>query len=159
MVKEARRVAASVIGRHRSRARKLSSDRGRGVVRRGHCRLGNGDRAGFRYRGIPWLLRNDERRIHRDVSPHDFDAALESVVRGWIETWSSSLAGVPSNRIYSHIAFTSKRQFDEAGGSASNSYARSVLYTPPLVAFGETPQPGGSAPIPTPIDSTKSTRP
>jgi hypothetical protein len=76
--------------------------------------------------------------------PSDVDGALESVVQNWIETWSSSLAaaGVPSDRIYSHIAFVPK--FDDAHGSASGSYARSVLYTPPQVAFGETHHAGFS---------------
>ncbi len=76
--------------------------------------------------------------------PTDVDGALESVVQNWIETWSSSLAdaGVPSDRIYSHIAFVPK--FDDAHGSASGSYARSVLYTPLRVAFGETHRAGFS---------------
>ena len=51
---------------------------------------------------------------------------------------------MPSDRIYSHIAFAPKRQFDDAYGSASGSYARSVLYTPPQVAFGETHRAGFS---------------
>lgn len=78
-------------------------------------------------------------------SPADIDGALESVVQNWIETWSSSLAdaGVPSDRIYSHIAFAPKRQFN-AHGSASGSYARSVLFTPPQVAFGATHHAGFS---------------
>jgi hypothetical protein len=78
--------------------------------------------------------------------PADIDDALESVVQNWIETWSSSLvgAGVPSDRIYSHIAFVPKRQFDDGHGSEGGSYARSVLYTPPQVAFGETHHPGFS---------------
>jgi len=78
--------------------------------------------------------------------PADMDGALESVIQNWIETWSTSLAaaGVPSDKIYSHIAFAPRRQFDDAHRSASDSYARSVLYTPPLVAFGNTHRPGFS---------------
>jgi hypothetical protein len=78
--------------------------------------------------------------------PADMDGALESVVQNWIETWSSSLAsaGVPSDRIYSHIAFAPKAHFDEAHASAGGSYPRSVLYTPPQVAFGETHRAGFS---------------
>jgi hypothetical protein len=147
MVKEARRVAGSVIG--------PAVAAGLATLRRsGHEALFAGIIVGWEtaiardldtgaYLGYCAMTNLGYTAKH---PPPDFDAALESVVQGWIETWSSSLAdsGVPSNRIYSHIAFTSKRQFDEAGGSASNSYARSVLYTPPLVAFGETHSPGFS---------------
>ena len=77
--------------------------------------------------------------------PPDPDRALESVVQNWIGTWSGSLAGagISSDRIYSHIAFTSKRQFDESP-SSGRSYSRSVLYTPPPVAFGKTHRPAFS---------------
>jgi hypothetical protein len=78
--------------------------------------------------------------------PPDFDRALESVVQSWIETWSSGLAdaGVPRDKIYSHIAFTPKKRFDEAHRAESGSYSRSVLYTPPWVAFGESHRAGFS---------------
>jgi hypothetical protein len=78
--------------------------------------------------------------------PPDFDRALESVVQSWIETWSRSLtdAGVPSNKIYSHIAFSSKKHFEDAHGSESTSYSSSVLHTPPAIALGETHRPGFS---------------
>jgi len=68
------------------------------------------------------------------------------VVRGWIGTWSKSLAGagVPGGKIYSHITFTAQRRFDEARGSDRRSYSKSVMYTPPAVAFGETFRPGFS---------------
>ena len=73
----------------------------------------------------------------------DPDRELEAVVRNWIGTWSKSLvdAGIPSDRIYSHITFTSKKQHDEARGSSGRSYSRSVLFSPPPVAFGKTHRP------------------
>ncbi len=78
--------------------------------------------------------------------PRDPDHELESVVQNWIGTWSKSLAGagVPSGKIYSHITFTAQKQFDAARGSDRRSYSRSVMYTPPAVAFGETHRPGFS---------------
>jgi hypothetical protein len=81
-----------------------------------------------------------------NAPPRDRDRKLESVVQTWIGTWSNSLAGagVPSGKIYSHIAFTSQKQFDEAQRSDGRSYSRSVRYTPPAVAFGETHRPGFS---------------
>jgi hypothetical protein len=76
----------------------------------------------------------------------DPDQALDSVVQNWIETWSRGLveAGVPRDRVYSHIAFKPRRRFDEARDSAGVSYSRSVMYSPPPVAFGETHNPGFS---------------
>ena len=147
MVKEARRVAGSVIGP---------------AIAEGLAHLrSTGNEALFAGVIVGW-----ETAIGRDFDtgrdlgycaltnlgftanspPADIDGALESVVQNWIETWSSSLAdaGVPSDRIYSHIAFAPKRQFDDAHGSASGSYARSVLYTPPQVAFGDTHRAGFS---------------
>lgn len=81
-----------------------------------------------------------------EVPPRDRDRALESVVQTWIGTWSKSLAGagVPSGKIYSHIAFKSKRRFDEAQHADGLSYSQSVGYTPLLVAFGKTYRPGFS---------------
>lgn len=75
--------------------------------------------------------------------PPDPERALEGVVRGWIEAWSKSLAaaGVPADRIYSHVAFSSRRRFDAAHGPDGRSYSQSVMYTPPTVAFGESHRP------------------
>jgi len=145
MVKEARRVAGSVIGP---------------AIAEGLANLrSTGDEALFAGVIVGW-----ETQLGRDFDtgrdlgycaltnlgfnanspPSDIDGALESVVQNWIETWSSSLvdAGVPSDRIYSHIAFVPK--FDDPHRSGSGSYARSVLYTPPQVAFGETHRAGFS---------------
>ncbi len=76
-----------------------------------------------------------------NAPPRDPDRKLESVVQTWIGTWSKSLtgAGVPSDKIYSHIAFASQKQFNK--GPDGRSYSRSVMYTPPAVAFGETHRP------------------
>ena len=76
--------------------------------------------------------------------PPDPDRALESVVQNWIGTWSKSLAdaGVPSDRIYSHITFISRKQYDDEHGSRRGSYSRAVIYTPPLVAFSQDYRPG-----------------
>jgi hypothetical protein len=78
--------------------------------------------------------------------PHEPDRELENVVQKWIGTWSKSLAGarVPSDKIYAHIAFTSRKQFGEAQSSDGRSYSRSVLFTPPAVAFGDGYRPGFS---------------
>jgi hypothetical protein len=78
--------------------------------------------------------------------PRDPAHELESVVKAWIGTWSKSLAdaGVPSDKIYCHITFKSRKRFDESRGSDDSSYSRSVKYTPPAVAFGKSYRPGFS---------------
>ena len=78
--------------------------------------------------------------------PPDPDAALEGVVQGWIAAWSDALAhaGVPATRIYAHIAFKSKQQFDAEQDGSKASYAQAVMYTPPAVAFGDGHRPGFS---------------
>ncbi len=78
--------------------------------------------------------------------PADPDRELEKVVQGWIGVWSKSLvdAGLSSNRIYSHITFNSRKRFDETRNRDGRSYSKSVLHTPPDVAFGTTHRPGFS---------------
>ncbi len=70
--------------------------------------------------------------------PADADLVIESVISEWISTWSGSLAGagIPADKLYSHIAFTSRRQYRDSRRQPGKSYSRSVLYTPPAVAFG-----------------------
>jgi hypothetical protein len=78
--------------------------------------------------------------------PSDPDHELETVVQTWIATWSRSLAGagVPSGKIYCHIAFTSRKQFDDSHDPRDSSYSQSVMYTPPSVAFAQAYRPGFS---------------
>jgi hypothetical protein len=145
MLKEARRLAGNVIGpaiaAHVAELRKTRNEAlfagvivgwetaiGRDFETRrdlGYCALTN---LGFSSKAPPEAL----------------DHALESVVQNWIGTWSKSLAdaGVPSDKIYSHIAFKSHKQFDETRDSQGGSYSRSVMYTPPAVAFGAYYLPG-----------------
>jgi hypothetical protein len=80
------------------------------------------------------------------IPPQDPDRELENVIQGWIGTWSRSLldAGVPNGKIYSHIAFTSRKQFEDARVKPARSYSRAVLNSPPAVAFGDTHRPGFS---------------
>jgi hypothetical protein len=147
MVKEARRLAGSVIGP--AVAQGLADLRSTGeealfagVIVGWETQLGRDFDTG---RDLGYCALTNL-GFTANSAPGDIDGALESVVQNWIETWSSSLAGagVPNDRIYSHIEFAPKRQFDDAHGPTSGSYARSVLYTPPLVAFGETHRPGFS---------------
>lgn len=83
------------------------------------------------------------RGFREGAPPADPDRELESVVRDWIAIWSEGLAeaGVHSDRIYSHIAFSPRKRFakNEAG-----SYSAKVLHTPPEAAFGKGHRPGFS---------------
>ena len=73
--------------------------------------------------------------------PPDFDRALDSVVQSWIGLWSRGLAdaGVPVDKIYSHIAFTPSKRFVADGGSDSHG-----VLAPLSVAFGDFHRPGFS---------------
>ena len=73
----------------------------------------------------------------------DPDKELESVVRDWISVWATGLseAGVLSDRVYSHIAFSPRKRFTKGG---ARSYSEKVLHSPPDVAFGPGRRPGFS---------------
>jgi len=80
--------------------------------------------------------------------PRDRDSELEAVVSEWVSVWSKSIesAGVPADRIYSHVAFISRKQYESDHGSVpgDTTYSQSVMYSPPEVAFGTTHRPGFS---------------
>ncbi|MFO1429900.1 MAG: hypothetical protein U1F76_07140 [Candidatus Competibacteraceae bacterium] len=73
--------------------------------------------------------------------PSNKDAELEGVVRNWIATWSGAIlaAGVPRDKIFSHIAFSPPAAYD---ARKAPSYSEHVLWTPPSVAFGNNHYPG-----------------
>ena len=48
------------------------------------------------------------------------------------------------HKIYSHIAFDSRRQFDNSRRSDGQTYSGSVMHSPPAVAFGDSYRPGFS---------------
>ena len=97
--------------------------------------FGTGRRLGFRA------------LAHRGFSasnpPKDVDAERVSVVREWIELWCNSLhaGGVPGERIFCHIAFTSQGL---RKASAQESYAERVHFALPDVAFSSAYRPGFS---------------
>jgi hypothetical protein len=77
----------------------------------------------------------------------DKDRKLEQVVGNWIATWSGAImaAGVPRNKIFSHIAFSPRTAYDAESGifaKKAPSYSEHVLWTPPSVAFGDSHYPG-----------------
>ena len=76
--------------------------------------------------------------------PAGIDVARADIVREFIDLWTSSLAsaGVPAEKMYSHIAFMSKQNFDSQ--HVAGPYIQQVNFTPPSVAFGPHHHPGFS---------------
>ena len=82
--------------------------------------------------------------------PVDFEAARADIVREFIDLWASSLAkaGMPAEKIYSHVAFMSEPLFRlmqrMQPGKLPASYLETINATPPAVAFGSLHAPGFS---------------
>lgn len=76
--------------------------------------------------------------------PADIDQARADVVKEFIGLWTMSLAdaGVPKEKLYSHIAFLSESEFKSQG--LSGSYLENINFTPASVAFGKGHLPGFS---------------
>jgi hypothetical protein len=75
--------------------------------------------------------------------PGDPDAERVAVVKEFIELWANSLheAGIPREKIFCHIAFTSQGL---RAASTGESFARAVDFAVPEVAFGPAYRPGFS---------------
>jgi hypothetical protein len=145
MLDEARRLASQVIGPAIARQVAALRERGEGDLFAGvivgwETAIGRD----FDTRRDLGYCALTNRGFSASAPPRDPDGELESVVQGWIGTWSQGLAdaGVPGDRIYSHVAFTARKQFDEARSSERRSYSSSVLHSPPSVAFGASHRPG-----------------
>ena len=90
------------------------------------------------------------RGFSRSNPPANKDDELEQVVAEWIGLWSGGIvdAGVPSNRVYSHTAAFSKKQYDEQHNTlalkAKQSFGEFVNFSPPASAFGRSHRAGFS---------------
>ncbi|MCW3098222.1 MAG: hypothetical protein JWL77_3840 [Chthonomonadaceae bacterium] len=84
---------------------------------------------------------------HRGFSanrpPADPDLERVKVVKEFMELWANSLhtAGIPREKIFCHIAFTSQGL---RAADAKESYAQKVQFSPPDVAFSSAYRPGFS---------------
>lgn len=82
--------------------------------------------------------------------PADFERARGDIVREFVALWAQSLAnaGIPEDKIYSHIAFRSEWLFrldrHVRPDRTPESYLASTNATPPEVAFGPFHHPGFS---------------
>jgi len=68
--------------------------------------------------------------------PASEDQVRVDITKEFIDLWTSELAkaGVPSNRIYSHIAVAP--QISDAAADSNRSQLQKINFTPPSVAFG-----------------------
>ncbi|MBC8043488.1 MAG: hypothetical protein IAF08_08585 [Rhizobacter sp.] len=75
--------------------------------------------------------------------PKDFDGEVSKVVKEFMELWAKELAaaGVPKNKIYAHIAFTSQGL---QTADAASSFAQNIGFATPDVAFSSHYRPGFS---------------
>ena len=120
-----------------------------GVIAGSETQIGQDFKTG-KYLGYRALL---NRGFSREHPPQDMDLEREKVVQEWIDLWTTGLAdaGVPPQKIYSHICFLSRRAF---GGDDKEitymkrkgeiSYSQHNHFTPPSVAFGKNHRPGFS---------------
>jgi hypothetical protein len=82
--------------------------------------------------------------------PADFERARSDIVREFVALWAQSLvnAGIPKDKIYSHIAFKSESLFRltryVSPGKTPASYLEAINATPPAVAFTPFNHPGFS---------------
>ncbi|MGO8751163.1 MAG: Spy/CpxP family protein refolding chaperone [Thermoguttaceae bacterium] len=97
--------------------------------------FGTGRRLGFRALS--------HRGFSESNPPKDINLERASIVKEFMELWANSLhaAGVPRERIFCHIAFTSQGLRPQ---DAKDSYMNRVHFAPPEVAFSSAYRPGFS---------------
>ena len=121
-----------------------------GVIAGSETQIGQDFKTG-KYLGYRALL---NRGFSREHPPQDMNLEREKVVQEFIELWTTGLAdaGVPPQKIYSHVCFLSRRAFG-LGDNKEITYmqpARETAYSehnhfaPPSVAFGKDHRPGFS---------------
>lgn len=117
-----------------------------GVIAGWETRMGRDFDTG-KYLGYHALMNQGYSATH---PPADIDQSRVAIVQAFVDLWATSLAqaGVPDDKIYSHIAFMSRAGFDAAGfgqpGRLPNPYLETINFTPPSAAFGAHHRPGFS---------------
>ena len=112
-----------------------------GVIAGWETQIGQ-DFATGRSLGYHALTNRGFRRAH---PPADPDAEREAVVQEFIGLWCRSLEsrGVPPSRIYAHVAFQSRRLFDQ-NPAPTETYSQHNHFASPSIAFGSSYRPGFS---------------
>jgi hypothetical protein len=82
------------------------------------------------------------RGFSKSNPPENSDEELEAALNEWIGIWAGGIAdaGIPENRVYSHTAFKSQKQYEEEhpreSDKATLSYRKYVGYATPSASFG-----------------------
>ena len=78
------------------------------------------------------------RGLSRGASVEAMDQARVDAVEHFITIWSAAItaAGIPPSRIYSHIAFMPRGQFEPSGQGPVQTYAQRTNFSPSATAFG-----------------------
>ena len=150
-VEDAVKKRAALIGEEAARGMKMLQAHGRanlflGVIVGSETQIGRDFDTG-KYLGYHALINQGYNATN---PPADIDQARVAIVKAFADLWATSLAqaGVPDDKIYSHIAFMSQTAFDSANfgqpGRLPNPYLETVNFTPPSVAFGAHHRPGFS---------------
>ncbi len=143
---EVRRRATEVIGK----AIKVGVDQLRqqrkedlfvGVIAGWETQIGQDFDTG-RYLGYHALT---NRGFSKNHLPPDMDKEREKIVQEFINVWCKGLAdaGIPTDKIYSHTAFLSRRLF-EGQPAQTVSYSEHNHFASPSIAFGPSHRPGFS---------------
>jgi len=121
-----------------------------GVISGWETQMGSDLKTG-KYLGYRALL---NRGFSREHPPQNQSLELEKVTQEFIELWTAGLAeaGAPPQKIYSHIAFLSRRAFGMGDSKEvtymrpdkDTAYSQHNHFTPPSVAFGKNHRPGFS---------------
>jgi hypothetical protein len=142
---------AALIGQEVARGLRMLQARGRGdlfigVIAGWETKIGRDFETG-KYLGFHALANSGYSSRN---PPADIDQARVAIVRDFIDLWAKSLAeaGVPDERIYSHIAFMSRASFEGTQfgqpGRFSGTYAETTGFTPPSASLGAHHRPGFS---------------
>ncbi len=112
-----------------------------GVIAGSETMLGQDFKTG-RYLGYRAMI---NRGFDREHPPENLDLEREKIVQEFIDHWTTGLAeaGVPPQKIYSHVAFLSQRVFKQ-GENKKSTYSQHNHFAPPWVAFGKDHRPGFS---------------
>jgi hypothetical protein len=112
-----------------------------GVIAGSETMIGQDLKTG-RYLGYRALI---NRGFSRERPPIDLDLEREKVVQEFIDLWTKGLAdaGISPRKIYSHVAFFSRRAF-KIGDNKQATYSQHNHFVTPSVAFGKHHQPGFS---------------
>jgi hypothetical protein len=150
-VEDAVKRRAALIGEEAARGMKMLQVHGHanlfiGVIAGWETQIGRDFETG-KYLGYHALM---NKGYSAKNPPADIDQARVAIVKEFLDLWATSLAqaGVPDEKIYSHVAFMSQASFDAARfgqpGRWPGAYLETINFTPPSASFGGHHRPGFS---------------